>query len=326
MLSAGDEVPSLVAGPPIVAPAASSSPEPPTSAPAAASSSSSTAKATASAVGAACAAVQREDDLLGDLKLLNEAYKDTSSHALTIEKLAIDIDRAGDIEQALAIYKQAADQYKAAASACPEGNADRAALAKRAGQILGRVVYLETLGGAKPSLPPEEHILPSDRFEPLEGEAGEEAGGWRGRVKQTASAAAVGGTVGLLVLHAPVVAAVAAAGTAYATTRKDAAGEAARSLGDAGLSAAAKAQHVSEEHGVPDKVRESLIRVQEKAEQLGVTEKVEAAKATSWRALQEFDSRHDVSAKVANGLSQATIGATAATAKLAGWWQSRTSR
>lgn len=314
MMSSGEDIQSLVSAPPIVAPVTQAAASPPEAA------------ETNSKANSA------QDDINEDLRILNEAYGEIRSHALTIEKVAMELDRAGDVEQAIACYKQSADQYKSAASACPDGNADKAVLARRAGQILGRVVYLETLAGAKAALPPEEHILPEDSVDSkgdnnASSANGAEAVGWKERLRQTGSAAAVAGTAGLLVLHAPVVAVVAAAGTAYATTRKDGAGEAARAMGDAGITAAAKAQQISDENKVPEKVRESLASVKEVVDKYGVPEKLEAAKASSWKAMQEFDNKHDVSSKVATGFASATKGATSATAKLVGWVaQARASR
>ncbi|OLP99704.1 putative phosphoribosylformylglycinamidine synthase, chloroplastic/mitochondrial [Symbiodinium microadriaticum] len=78
--------------------------------------------------------------------------------ASEIERVALDLDRAGDPEQAVAVYRQVAERLAKAAASCPEGNPDRAVLARHAGEVLGRVVYLESLNGAPAAVPPEGHI------------------------------------------------------------------------------------------------------------------------------------------------------------------------
>jgi len=278
--------------------------------------------ATAPAAPAALPIAEAIGDAVKDMAACNDLEEvrfddeaggaDVRAQALSMEEVAMDFDRTGDAEQACACYRTAADQYIAAASACP--TSDRPQLSRRAGQLSDRVVYLQGVAGGRAVLPPEVHIPLLDRPDARSTssaadlkttEDSTEDEGWQRRVKQTASAAAMVGTGAVVLLHAPVVAAVVAAGTAVATLRKDGAGDAARAVGDAGLSAVAKAQQLEEENHisekVSEKVRESLVTMKETADKydkFGVVEKVEAARLSSVKAIQEFDSKHEVSTKV----------------------------
>uniref|UniRef100_A0A7S1R8B1 Uncharacterized protein n=1 Tax=Alexandrium catenella TaxID=2925 RepID=A0A7S1R8B1_ALECA len=141
-------------------------------------------------------------------------------------------------------------------------------------------------------------------------------GGWRERA---ASAAAVGGAAGLLVLHAPFAAAALAAGAAYATTREDSAGDAARSMGDAGLRAAARARALAEEKKLPEQMEGVLGRVRAADERLGITSKAQEVASSSWEALRELDRRHSLSTKFGQGVSSASSGVASASSAAAGW-------
>lgn len=199
------------------------------------------------------------------------AFVELRWQALSLEDAALDSDRAGDAEQARSRYRQAADRLSAAAAACPERDADKVKLSRRAGQALGRAVYLESLAGARADVPPEEHLPPADR--PPRGGGGDAAGGpveegrWPLPVKQAFSAAAVGGATGLLVLHGPVIAVVMAAGTAYAATRADGVGQAARSIGDMGIAAADKVHQFAEEQGLVTTCSTITLRLKEELQQ-----------------------------------------------------------
>ena len=184
-----------------------------------------------------------------DHLILCTAIRELASEAAQIEQTAMELDRAGDAEQAAACYRQAAERLSRAAASCPDGEADRAVLSRHAGEIMGRIVYLESLHGAPAVTPLEEHIGSAR----LGGPAASGSAHHSLR-EQAASAAGVAGTAGLLVLHAPLAAVALAAGAAYATTRKDTAGEAARNVGDFGIQTFDKAKTLAEEHKVPEQV------------------------------------------------------------------------
>ncbi|CAE8706468.1 unnamed protein product [Polarella glacialis] len=274
-----------------------------------------------------------------DDRVLCAAFAELAAEASQIERCAMDLDRGGDPEQALVCYQQVAERLAKAAAACPEGNPDRAVLARHAGQVLGRVVYLESLGGSPATAPPEVHIgfeRLSDgqthgplrhedadgfhvvqRTNSVEEDATERSKpSWR---KQAASAAAVGGTAGLLVLHAPIVAVAMAAGAAYATTRKDSAGDAARSMGDMGLQAAKHTRSVAEEYKVPERVDHAMSGVRSLDERYRVSERTQAAASSSAGTLKEINRKHQVTSKIGSGVVTATSGLIGVTSTAVGW-------
>ena len=109
--------------------------------------------------------------------------------------------------------------------------------------------------------------------------------------KIIAGAAVVGGVAATL-LVGPVVGIVAAGGAAYAATRSDKVGEVAKSTGQAAVAVTGKAVDLNKEHGITDKIGDGL-------------------KNTA-TAVQGFDQKHDVSGKVAGGISWAMKGITSA--------------
>eukprot|EP00931_Biecheleriopsis_adriatica_P087698 TRINITY_DN62128_c0_g1_i1.p1 TRINITY_DN62128_c0_g1~~TRINITY_DN62128_c0_g1_i1.p1 ORF type:complete len:316 (-),score=73.27 TRINITY_DN62128_c0_g1_i1:61-1008(-) len=269
-----------------------------------------------------------------DERVLCAAFAELSSEASQIERMAIDLDRAGDAEQAVAVYQQAAERLKKAAAACPEGNPDRAVLARHAGEVLGRVVYLESLCGATASVPPEAHIgcerlfrgqihgpQESDGFQVVQpgSPENEQTGAQRTLRQKAASAAAVSGGVGLLVLHAPVCALGLAAGAAYATTRKDSAGEAARSMGDMGIQAADHVRTVAQEHRVSERVDSAMDKVRSLDQRFRVSERTQAAATSSAEALKELNRKHKVTEKVSHGAVKATEGLGQLLSPAASW-------
>lgn len=252
--------------------------------------------------------------------IVAEDFLDLVKHASLIESVAMELDRAGDAEQAAACYRQAADRLSQAVAACPlnaDGSSNGALLSRHAGQILGRVVYLDGLLGAPATVPLEEHI---GHTQLQLGEAGDcpagETSGWR---QQATSAAAVGGTAGLLVLHSPLAAVVIAAGAAYATTRGNNAGDAARAVGNMGIEAAEQAQTLAETHHVSERVDDALGYVRAMDKEYGMTDKTQAAAASSWEKLRELNQKHQVTDKLASGAVVVSSHVASASAKAATW-------
>eukprot|EP00913_Durusdinium_trenchii_P033814 g31653.t1 len=259
-----------------------------------------------------------------DERVLSAAFAELAAEASEIERTAIALDRAEETEQALSVYRQAAERMAKAAALCPEGNPDRAMLAKHAGEIYGRVVYLESLGeGALATVPPEAHIgsdsLDADGFQVLRDPRGRSEGSspnWR---QKAVSAAAVSGAAGLLVLHAPVCALGLAAGAAYATTRQDSAGEAARSMGCMGIQAAEHVKQVAHQHRVADRASEALSGVRSLDERWRVSERTQAFASSSVSTLRDLDQRHQVTSSVASGARRASAKLVEAVTPAVGW-------
>mmetsp|Transcript_118465 Transcript_118465/g.235968 ORF Transcript_118465/g.235968 Transcript_118465/m.235968 type:complete len:313 (+) Transcript_118465:60-998(+) len=256
--------------------------------------------------------------------IVAEDFIDLVKHASQIESVAMELDRAGDAEQAVACYRQAADRLSQAVAVCPvgaSGSSNGAILSRHAGQLVGRVVYLDSLCGAPASVPLEEHIGYTQLQFGEDGvcHAGEHAGETLGWKQQATSAAAVGGTAGLLVLHSPLVAVVIAAGAAYATTRGDSAGDAARAVGNMGIEAAEHAQTAAEKHQVTEKVDATLGHVRAMDEKYGITDKTQAAASASWEKLRELNRKHQVTDKLASGAVVVSSHVASASAKAAAW-------
>eukprot|EP00448_Togula_jolla_P018321 CAMPEP_0170577346 /NCGR_PEP_ID=MMETSP0224-20130122/4877_1 /TAXON_ID=285029 /ORGANISM="Togula jolla, Strain CCCM 725" /LENGTH=276 /DNA_ID=CAMNT_0010900249 /DNA_START=77 /DNA_END=903 /DNA_ORIENTATION=+ len=236
-----------------------------------------------------------------DAQALRAAAISFLAEATQIESVALELDRAGDHEQAIACYRQEVERLSSAASACVDGSPDRAVLSRRAGEVLGRVIYLESLCGSPASVPPEEHIC---QIELVLGDDGigkrpsSTAKTWR---KQAASAAAIGGAAGLLVLHGPLAAAVVAGGTAYAASRDDGAGKAARAVGDMGLKAASRAKTFADEKQLPLHMEVAVEKARAIDERFAVSERAQAAAVSSWQTFREFDRKHKVGSKVSHG-------------------------
>ena len=109
--------------------------------------------------------------------------------------------------------------------------------------------------------------------------------------KVMVGAAVVGGVAGA-VLAGPLVGVVAAGGAAYAATRSDKAGEAAKATGTAALAVGDKISQLDREHQVRAKVGD--------------------AAQSAMASMQELNQKHDVTGKVAGGISWAMNGITSA--------------
>lgn len=297
-----------------------------------------------------------------DQQVLINAVIEHAGEASHQESLAMDCDRAGQAKEAIVAYRAAAEKLAKAAQMCPESLPDKAILSRHAGEVLGRVVYLESLGGSPATAPLEQHIgsvqltmgmgdpsaiaqaedneaeamgfatLSSDQdmssgvLVMTDDQVGAEelisVGGATGskaspelKKKQAASAAAIAGGAGLLVLHAPLAAVAIAGAAAYATTRKDKAGKVARKVGDVGLHAASRTKEFAEEHRISERVNGSL----------GKVISSETAAGTM-QSLRSFNEKHKVTKTIGTGAVAAATGVASATSSLSGWVANRIRR
>ena len=113
--------------------------------------------------------------------------------------------------------------------------------------------------------------------------------------KVMAGAAAVGGLAVGVVAGSTVLGVAAAGGAAYAATRSDGVGDAAKATGKAAVTMAGKAQEFNKEHHV--------------------TEKATAAAKKGLAVASDFDKKHDVSGKAAKGITGVMNGITRALEK-----------
>jgi len=81
-----------------------------------------------------------------------------AAEALRIEEKAAQLDRHGSSAEAMFHHRRASLKLKEAAALCPNGHPDKMALEGHAQDIATRSVYLESLGGAPPTLALEDHV------------------------------------------------------------------------------------------------------------------------------------------------------------------------
>jgi len=269
-----------------------------------------------------------------DEQILVDAAVEHAAEAAQFESKAMEHDRGGEAKEAIESYLLAAEKLKQAASLCPEGLPDKAVLSRHAGEVLGRVVYLESLGGAPATAPLEQHIgrvtlTLGGAAEPSDEEEAEAMGfatihesdgvimtdSEEGRPtslkKRAASAAAVVGGTGLLVLHAPLIAAGMAGAVAYAATREDSTGRAARKVGDVGISTANRASSFAVEYRIPDRMNQVVGKV--------VSDKNQEQAASALESLKSFNRQHQVTKNIGVGASAAASGVGSAASSLSSW-------
>lgn len=121
-----------------------------------------------------------------------------------------------------------------------------------------------------------------------------------------AGAAAVGAAAGFMVMG-PVTAVAAAGAAVYATTRRDTAGELARSTGIAAASTATAVKKFNDEHDITGKVwkagEAAAIKAKEVNVKYGISTKVAAAASSGYQAAAEFEKKNNVTSKVGTALS-----------------------
>ena len=116
------------------------------------------------------------------------------------------------------------------------------------------------------------------------------------------------GVVGLL-LGGPFLAAVLGFGTAYATSKDGAAGDAARAVGEVALTAKAKAQQVDAKHNIVTKSKvvanEAWERAKEVDRQHNVLGKTKEFVVFSWEKILEINRNHRVVQRTFEGIGRA---------------------
>ncbi|KAF4701880.1 hypothetical protein FOZ62_001121, partial [Perkinsus olseni] len=208
--------------------------------------------------------------------------------AASAEQEAMIRDRANQLQRAISYYVQASNRLSEALAVLPLHHPDSEAIRKHKSEIDARANYLrDTLdsGVDTAGVPLEQQIHPVSltmtSTEPVVAGAHREAT----RGAAMGGAAAIGGLGGLLLLG-PIGLVAGAAGAAYATTRSDKFGSAARTVGSATTNvtsdAVEKGAEIGEEYGVTQKVRGAADAVSSKA--------------------REFDQTYDVSGKVNSGV------------------------
>ena len=116
-----------------------------------------------------------------------------------------------------------------------------------------------------------------------------------------------GAVVGLL-LGGPFLAALLGFGSAYATQKEGAAGDAARALGEVARSASEKAKELDEKHKIVDRSKKAAAEAWEKAQELDrqhhILDQLRELVAFSWRSFADFMKRHRVLERGVEGVGR----------------------
>jgi len=251
--------------------------------------------------------------------------------ASDIEAEAMKLDNSGRAADAIGRYRDAAAKLLEAADACPQGHPDRPVIEEHAAEVLARVAYLEALGGAPATEPLEVHIhgvqltmgaeapdtsLPDDvllipdvRRTP--GSFSSTGGLVRKEAKVMGAAACIAGGAGLL-LSGPVVGVAACAAAAYATTREDKAGSAARKVGSVGVCAVDKASSLAEQHRISHNVvaagQSAVGQAKALDSRYRVSARARVATSQTQQAINEFNRDYRVTDRIKGGLLSAGSG------------------
>jgi hypothetical protein len=173
-----------------------------------------------------------------------------SATTLQAATQAVQRDAAGDAPSAIVFYEQAAEGLVADCAAIGAGPEVDAMRAKRdeylaRARVLRAQSSMPDAAGGGPTVAAQQGQAPA---------AAEEKKGWQ-MYAGAAGAGALGGAMVIgSVIGAPIMGAMAGAGAlAYATTREDGVGEAARNVGTGTSNAVTKAREVNAEYKLTEK-------------------------------------------------------------------------
>lgn len=231
------------------------------------------------------------------------------------ENEGIDLDRKNERSAAIEKYEESVREFDAAiAAAMPNHSEDKPKLIEHKAQVEQRI---KTLKASPATTVPVEDQIKSVQLAMAGASSANAAVNSAGGVKTMAAVAAMGAVGGAIVLGGTIglttIGAVGgAAGAAYAATRQDAVGNAARSAGGAALSGVAKAQELNEQHQITAKMADAGGKAVAKArainEQHQITGKISSAASAVVSKGKEIDSKHKVTDKVAGGLAKGLDG------------------
>jgi hypothetical protein len=156
-------------------------------------------------------------------------------------------DRAGAYPGAVGLYREGAAQLAEALHTMPISHPDTPVIELHIQEVHTRANYLQALGRDPAEIPLEEMIYGKQL----------KMGTCARGLETTVSAGAVAGVAGLT-FAGPWVGVALAAGAAYATTRQDNIGKAARTVGDVGLQAADQTRALNQKYKFHQQVDEKL--------------------------------------------------------------------
>lgn len=156
-------------------------------------------------------------------------------------------DRAGAYPGAINLYRESAAEMSEALFLMPVGHPDSPVIETHIQEVVERAGYLFSLGIKPAEIPLEKHIHGAQLS----------VGTCAQGNKTIIAAGAVAGATGLA-LMGPIAAVALGAGAAYATTRQDGIGKAARTVGDASLRVVDKTRAFNDEHRLDQKLDQKL--------------------------------------------------------------------
>jgi len=163
------------------------------------------------------------------------------------EERAMIFDRAGAYPGAVNLYRESAAVMSEALHLMPEGHPDIPVIDTHIREVVERAGYLFSLGLEPAEIPLEQQIHGAQLSVSQCAQGN----------KTIIAAGAVAGATGL-VLMGPIAAVALGAGAAYATTRQDGIGKAARTVGDASLRVVDKTRAFNDDYRLDQKLDEKL--------------------------------------------------------------------
>jgi len=229
------------------------------------------------------------------------------------------LDRQGDTKGAASKYEEAArvlqEAAGLAAAAHPE---DAPKLEQHRSELLQRAEHLKGLKeGQTPTIPLEQQVH-AVQLGMQAASSAQAATSAAGGLPTMAAAAGVGAVGGFLVLGGIVgaTAAVVAGGAAaaYASTRQDQIGEAARGVGNMTLAAGQKAKAINQEHQITDKAvamgKAAVEKAKEVDNKYSLVDKAKEGVSKGVQSAKEFENKYHVTDKIASGVSKGLSKAT----------------
>mmetsp|Transcript_45529 Transcript_45529/g.97614 ORF Transcript_45529/g.97614 Transcript_45529/m.97614 type:complete len:277 (+) Transcript_45529:245-1075(+) len=232
--------------------------------------------------------------------------------ASAMEQQAMNMDRMGQphCPAAAEFYKATHMKLLEALNECPIDHQDRETLQEHTREVGARASYLANLNGSEPTIPLEEHIAPvtlslGQDFEVLRNLKEETSSNTTADgTKIMGAAAAIGSATGLL-LMGPVSAVALGFGAAYASTREDKAGSAARKIGKAGVKAVHFTKKINDEYRLSSHAlaygQSALDQVAMVGTRCGLTDRA----VLTTQALNSWNEKHKVTHTLGRGLSTA---------------------
>jgi len=233
--------------------------------------------------------------------------------AAEAENAAIELDRAGHVQDAITMYEECELQLAAAiALALPAHADDHPKLVHHRKEILDRTEHLKSLKGGAPTIPLEQQIK-AVQLGMKATTAATDGANKAGGAKTLAACAAMGAAGGFLVLGAiplmpgTVAAVGGAAAAGYCATRQDKIGDVARTAGGIAVGGVEKAVELNREHNITGKLADTTTKAvgcaKEVDSKYGISSKVMAGVSAAAGKAKEIEDKHNVTGKVAGGIA-----------------------